>query len=252
MSLISRFVNGSLVSSERLMRAREFYTPSRPATDTARAFAYWTERGSVQSELACARELAGLPDAELQALEEEFIRCQNRPAPAWVRVANIVGLVSLAIGLLGLGGQALAEISSRERLAMQLLSMLLVLAGLLPLAATSLFAFKALHLDVAYGVVGLYVGRLNEQHPWLYETLRLTDHAAGEDYRRRTRDERGPLRGIDYILMRELVRLEESMKRLRPASVVAEEVQQPTPAFDRGPPEPRLVSVRAAARTSRS
>jgi hypothetical protein len=241
-----------LVSSERLMRAREFYAPNLPATDPALAFAHWTERASIQSELACARELAGLPDAELQALEEEFICCQNRPAPAWVRVANIVGFVLLAIGLLGLGGQALATLSSQEKVAMQLMSMLLVLAGLLPLAATLLFAFKALHLDVSYGVAGLYVGQLNEQHPWLYETLRLTDHAAGEDYRRRTRDDRGPLRGIDYILMRELVRLESSMEQLRPARVVAEEVQQPTPALDRGPPEPRLVAVRAAARVSGS
>jgi len=249
MSLLSRFVNGSLVSSERLMRAREFYAPVPPAIDTARAFAYWTERASVQSELACARELAGLPDAELQALEGEFIHCQNRPAPGWVRVANIVGLVLLGIGLLGLGGQALADVTSRERLAMQLMSMLLVFAGLLPLAATSLFAFKALHLDLSHGVAGLYVGQLNEQHPWLYKTLRLTNHAAGEDYRRRTRDERGPLRGIDYILMRELVRFEESLEGLRPARLVAERVQLPTPAFDRGPSEPRLIAVRAAART---
>jgi hypothetical protein len=103
MSLLSRFVNGSLVSSERLMRAREFYAPSRLTTGTVEAFDYWTEGASVQSELAYARELAGMPDAELQALAEEFNCCQNRPAPGWVRVANIVGLVLLGIGLGGLG-----------------------------------------------------------------------------------------------------------------------------------------------------
>jgi hypothetical protein len=125
MSLLSRFVNGSLVSSERLMRARECYAPSRLTTGTVEAFDYWTEGASVQSELACARELAGMPDTVLQALAEEFNRCQNRPAPGWVRVANIVGLVLLGIGLGGLGGQGLADGSSRERLAMQLMSMLL-------------------------------------------------------------------------------------------------------------------------------
>jgi hypothetical protein len=248
MSLLSRFVNGSLVSSERLMHAREFYAPRRPATEPERAFAHWTERASIQSELACARELAGLSDAELQVLEEEFVRSQNRPAPGWVRSANVIGLGLLGIGLLGLGGQALADIGSREKLAMQLMSMLLVLAGVLPLAATFLSAFKALHLDVSHGIAGLYVGQLNEQHPWLYKTLRLTNHAAGEDHRRRTRDERGPLRGIDYILMRELVRVEESLEGLRPARLVAEEVQLATPSFDPGPPEPRLVAVPAAAR----
>ena len=77
MSLLSRFVNGSLVSSERLMRAREFYAPSRLTTGTVEAFDYWTEGASVQSELAYARELAGMPDAELQALAEEFNRCQT-------------------------------------------------------------------------------------------------------------------------------------------------------------------------------
>jgi hypothetical protein len=252
MSLLTRFVNGSLVSDERLARAREFYAPSRPASDPARAFDYWTERASIQNELACARELAGLSDAELQALEEEFVRCQNRQAPGWVRIANIVGLVLLGIGLLGLGGQALADVSSRERQAMQLMSMLLVLVGLFPLAATSLCAFRALHLDVAHGVAGLYVGQLNDQHPWLYRTLRLTNHAAGEDYRRRTRDERGPLRGLDYILMRELVRFEESLEGLRPARHVAEEVQRATPSFDPGSPEPRLVAVQTAARKPRA
>lgn len=248
MSLLTRFVNGSLVSTERLLRARDFYAPSRPVSDPERAFAHWTERASVQSELACARELAGLPDAELQALEEEFVRCQDRQAPGWVRLANIVGLVLLGIGLLGLAGQTVAEVSSQERLAMQLMSVLLVLAGLLLLAATTLFAFKALHLDVSHGIVGTYVGQLNEQHPWLYKTLRLTNHNAGQEYRRRTRDERGPLRGIDYILMRELVRLEESLEGLRPARLVAEEVQLATPSFDPGPPEPRLVAVQTAAR----
>ncbi len=248
MSLLSRFVNGSIVSSERLMHAREFYAPRRPATEPERAFAHWTERASIQSELACARELAGLSDAELQVLEEEFVRCQNRPAPDWVRVANVIGLVLLGIGLLGAGGQALADVTSQERLAMQLMSLLVVLSGLLPLAVTFLFAFKDAHLDVSHGVVGLYVGQLNEQHPWLYKTLRLTNHHAGEDYRRRTRDERGSLRGIDYILMRELVRVEESLEELRPARLVAEELQLATASFDLGPPEPRLVAVPSAAR----
>ena len=41
MSLLTRFVNGSIVSSERLMRAREFYAPSRPLTDPTQAFAHW-------------------------------------------------------------------------------------------------------------------------------------------------------------------------------------------------------------------
>jgi hypothetical protein len=248
MSLLGRFVNGSLVSSERLMQAREFYAPRRPPAEPRSALAHWTERASIQSDLACARELAGLSDAELQVLEDEFVRCQNRPTAAWVRSANVIGLGLLGIGLLGLSGQALADIGSREKLAMQLMSMLLVLAGLLPLAVTFLAAFRALHLDVSHGIVGLYVGQLNEQHPWLYKTLRLTTHPAGADYRRRTRDERGPLRGIDYILMRELVRLEESLEGLRPARLVAEEVQLATPSFDPGPPEPRLVAVQAAAR----
>jgi len=248
MSLLTRFVNGSLVSDERLARARQFYAPDRPSSDPAQAFAYWTERVSIQSELACARELAGRSDAELAALEEEFVRCQNRKPAGWIRPANIVGLLLLAIGVLGLAGQAFADLSGRERQAMQLLSMLLVLAALVPLAATSLSAFKAMHLDVGHGIAGLYIGQLNEQHPWLYKTLRLTNYAAGEEHRRRTRDERGPLRGFDYILMRELVRLEESLEGLRPARDVAKEVQRATLPADPRAPEPRLVAVQTTAR----
>ena len=72
MSLLTGWMNGSLVSSVQLMHAREFYAPRRPATEPKRAFAHWTERASIQSELACARELAGLSDAELQVLEEVY------------------------------------------------------------------------------------------------------------------------------------------------------------------------------------
>jgi hypothetical protein len=88
MSLLSRFVNGSLVSSERLMRAREFYAPVPPATDTARAFAYWTERASVQSELACAREASRTPSCKRSRVSSFTARTDRHQAGSALRTLS--------------------------------------------------------------------------------------------------------------------------------------------------------------------
>ena len=90
----------------------------------------------------------------------------------------------------------------------------------------ALSAFKAMPAELAYGRVGLYVGPLNEQHPWLYDTLLLMRNAAAETYRRRTLRERGPLRGLDCLMMREIARAEQGLATTETARRVAEEVQQ--------------------------
>ena len=90
---LKRILDGLLVSRERLMQAREFYSPAPRTLPADRSFAKWTERVSVQSELGSAREMAGLSNTELDALEAEFVRCPARPRPAWVCEAVLAGVI---------------------------------------------------------------------------------------------------------------------------------------------------------------
>ena len=72
MSLLQQIIDGSLVSRERLMQAREFYSPSERKGPARVALARWTTRVSEQPALGLARELAGLSGPELDELETEL------------------------------------------------------------------------------------------------------------------------------------------------------------------------------------
>ena len=87
------------------------------------------------------------------------------------------------------------------------------------------------------------LGKLDEQHPWLYKATALIRHETAEDYRRQTIVERGPLRGMDYVLMREMVRVQESLEQIRPARSVSEQLQLLPVPVAAGTPEPRLVRI---------
>jgi hypothetical protein len=66
---------------------------------------------------------------------------------------------------------------------------------------------------------------------------------AAESYRKSVLKERGPLRGLDYVLMRELVNTHDSIAQLRPARTVAEQLQLLVPSIEIPSVEPRLVQV---------
>jgi hypothetical protein len=247
MSFLKQIIDGSILSGERLMRARGFYSPSEGKTSAQVAFARWTQRVSVQSPLGGARELAGLSDAELAELEAEFIRCPMRQQSAWVRHAAVVGAVLVALAVLGLGLLALASLSDVATRTLQAASVACLLAGMVPLGVGLVSAFGTLHVDLGHGTTGLYVGRLEEQHPWLYSAASLMRYAVAEDYRQRTLVERGPLRGADYVMMRELVQAQEALDRVRPARSLAEQLQLLPVAAEAVVHEPRLVRVGAGA-----
>ena len=240
---LKRIMDGLLVSRERLMRAREFYSPAPRELPADRSFANWTERVSVQSELGSAREMAGLSNAELEALEAEFVRCPTRPRPPWMREAVLAGIILLVLACTGLAMLGLTELGDVASRTLQALSAASLLLGLVPLSIGLLTSFSVLHLELSYGTTGLYVGKLDEQHPWLYKATGLTRHETAEDYRRRTLLERGPLRGMDYVLMREMVKVQESLEQMRPARSVAEQLQLLPAPVAAGSPEPRLVRI---------
>lgn len=248
MSLLDPLLGGSLLSRERLMQAREFYSPTRTPMPSELAFAHWAQRVAVQTELGSARELAGLLDDELAALEAEFVRCPTRPRFDRVRHSVPVGTALAAMGGLALVLQGVSGLGQQTQSMLQMLGLSSLLMGLLALAVGVLAAFSKVHLDLSHGTTGLYVGRLDEQHPWLYKTMRLTLNAAAEDYRQRVLRERGSLRGMDHVLMQAVARAHEAIEETRSASSVAEQIQLRTPLHtarvESGKPaEPHLVRV---------
>jgi len=246
MSLLQQIIDGALVSRQRLMQSREFYSPSERQAPARVALARWTNRVLEQPALSVARELAGLSGPELDELEAEFRSSPMRQRPQWVRYAVVVGIVLLMLAGLGLGLKTLMSLGEAGGGILQAVSVACLLMGLVPLGVVLISALGGLHLDLSYGTVGLYVGKLDEQHPWLYDARSLTRHGIAEEYRQRTLQERGHLRGADYILMRELVQAQEALARVRAARSVAEQLQSLPVAAQTVVHEPRLVRVGTA------
>jgi len=243
MSLLQQIIDGALVSRQRLMQSREFYSPSERQGPARVALARWTNRVLEQPALSVARELAGLSGPELDELEAEFRSSPMRQRPQWVRYAVIVGIVLLVLAGLGLGLKALMSLGETGGGILQAVSVACLLMGLVPLGVVLISALGGLHLDLSYGTVGLYVGKLDEQHPWLYAALSLTSNDAAEEYRQRILSERGFLRGADFVMMRELVQAQEALERVRPARSVAEQLQSMPVTSHPSANEPRLFPV---------
>ena len=206
---------------------------------------YWSNRHSPWRE--SLRVFQGL-NCMLWKPSSSAVQCVNRCRGC--EHAVVIGALLLVLAFLGLGLQALAGVGGAAGRTLQALSVACLLVGLLPLGAGLLSGFAAVHLDLSYGTAGLYVGKLDEQHPWLYDALSLTKHGVAEDYRQRTLQERGFLRGVDYVMMRELVRAHEALERVRAARPVAEQFQSLPVVAQAIIHEPRLVRVGAARDSS--
>lgn len=228
MSWLNGLMRGSFLSDDHLLQARDGYQPFAAAPTPESALAQWAERATFQNEQALVRELAGLPDDALSALAAAFMR-----EPVWRRTDALRFALPGGVAMAALGGLLLtmqiglgASSSLRSLAEMQVLGVAALLAGVAAACVGALSAFKAAPVELAYGRVGLYVGPLDEQHPWLYEALLLMRNAAAETYRRRTLRERGPLRGLDCLMMREIARAEQGLAATETARRMAERVQQ--------------------------
>jgi hypothetical protein len=244
MSLLSHLYRGSLLSDESLLQARERYLPMQPAASPRAAFAQWTKRVALQHELVSARELAGLSEAELAALESEFLRAPFRQRTDALRLAIPSGALLCAVGALAL----LLHVNSFALPADPPVSVIeasgaaALLGGLILICLGVLGAFSMIALDASHGRVGLYVGVLNEQHPWLYNTRLVIRDGAAEEYRQRVLRERGPLRGVDYLMMREIAHAHETLELTKTARSVAQQVQRSDAKLD-PVAEPRLIAI---------
>ena len=244
MSLLSHLYRGSLLSDESLLQARERYLPMQPAPSPRAAFGQWTERVALQPELVSARELAGLSEAELAALEVEFMRAPFRQRTDALRFAIPAGALLCAIGALALllHANSFALPADPPVSVIEASGATGLLGGLILICLGVLGAFSMISLDASHGRVGLYVGVLNEQHPWLYNTRLVIRDGAAEEYRQRVLRERGPLRGVDYLLMREIAQAHESLELTKTARSVAQQVQRSDAKLE-PVAEPRRIAI---------
>lgn len=213
----------------------------------------WARRALLQSELATARELAGLPDEELTRLENEFSADRAPPRPPWQRNALPLGIAVLLLASLALAApEHVGGFGDLDVKLMRLGGAALLLMGVLAISARYVASLASVPHDRAYRTVGLYVSELDDRHPWLYETLGITRHQAADEYRRKVLQERGLLRGADYVLMCEIVRVHDALDRARPTSSVVEALQllpvPAPPADDTEEAERRLVPIAAGRR----
>ena len=243
----------SVISDKHPLEAHPGPQPEGVVAASRTSLVEWAQRALQQSEIASAREVAGLTDAELMQLENEFSGCRTRPRPPWQREAMAFGIAFLLLGGCAFAASGyVVRLSDFEAQLVRLAGAALVLIGAFALSARYLASFTGVPLDRAYSTLGLYVSQLQDRHPWLYETLSVARHEAADEYRCKVLNERGLLRGADYVLMCEIVRVHEALDRARPANFVVEALQlrpaPPPPAEDSGGGEPRLVPINAGWR----
>src|SRR5438045_7942306 len=78
MSLLQSLSDGSLLSDESLLQAREGYRPIPQASGADAELESWTRRMTTQHELGIAREMAGLSEETLAGLASAFVRQPRR------------------------------------------------------------------------------------------------------------------------------------------------------------------------------
>ena len=245
MSLFQDLSQGSFFSDESLLQSRDGYRPMSGPLSAEVAFEQWTQRVTHQHELSVARELAGLSEEALAGLASVFERSPRRRRTDPLRHSIPAGAASMLMGALvlwfaasvgGVGGVAAAYA--------QALGVGFLAVGAIAASIGVLATFSTMALEVGHGKLGLCTGLLNEQHPWLYKASAVTRDLAVDAYRRRILSERGPLRGADYLMMREIARASDAMETTRIARTVAEQLNRvDATAPDGHGKEPRLVSV---------
>jgi hypothetical protein len=214
------------------MHASEAAQP-RHATPSARmTYRQWTERLIVHPPLVAARELAGLSDERLAALAAQYEQAPSRGRALWLKAGAVVSALALALGV------ALGTLRAPDDATLATAAFALVLAGAVSGTVAAWLFYVSSNLDQAHRRLGLLVTVLDEQHPWLYRALLLQKHPPVDAYRARMLAERGGLRGVDHLLMREIAQAHERLELTQTASAVVARLQGCPPCAHRAEPLP--------------
>lgn len=213
------------MTEEDVLHAHRAYRPSQAARTPELALARWTERIAALSDLAVARELAGLSDEQLAAMALEFEKAPRRKRTDALRHSFTASAVlALAGGVLALANTMTPGNAVELSPTVFAAGACFVLAFVAVCAGT-LSSFRLMPTEAAYAKLGLFVGLLNEQHPWLYKAYVVLRNPAALNYRDEVLRERGPIRGMDYAMMLEIAEIQAKMELMQNARAVAASVQ---------------------------
>jgi hypothetical protein len=207
-----------------------FSSSARPArvSPWATEAARWAQRMSRAPYKNFIRELAGLGDGTLSQIEAQTReRPQLRMPRSWrFAVGGTVGLALVGAGLLatGLEARRIPGLEQAEE-ALQWSGIGLLAFSLLSAIVCALLHVRNGPAMRAYPELAVHVARLDEQHPWLYETLETARQADAEAYRLKTLATRGLLRGVDLPMMRLVMAAQAEVLRSHTANEVVHALQ---------------------------
>ena len=202
-------------------------------TPTAKmGLAQWAQRVAGLPDLAASRELAGLSDEQLSALALQFERTPQCKRTDLLRFSFPV---SALLALMGAGfalAEAVAPINASGLSPLVVSAAAFFGAAFIALCAGTLMQIHLVPTEAAHRKAGLLVSVLNEQHPWLYDAYVVIRNPAALAYRETILRERGPVRGMDFLLMRQIAELQENMELMHNARAVAASVQGASEVLD--------------------
>lgn len=242
-------LNSLLQGDETLPRAPQAYLPLPVTAPADTAYAHWTRKLASQRALGVARELAGLPESRLAELAGEFARVPQRQRTDKLRRSFALAAALLLFGAIALVIEAsLRGAGNTGMSVLQGLALGSLAGGAVAVSIGVLAAFAMKPLEVAHAKLGQCLGLLDEQHPWLYDASLVMRNPAADAYRQRTLQERGPLRGIDYLMMGEIARVNDDLAMTHVARSVAERLNSiDTRNAGAAVREPRLATVAASS-----
>ena len=234
---------------ETPVRAPHAYFPLPVTASADTAYGHWTRKLATQRALGIARELAGLSQCRLDELDAEFARVPRRQRTDKLRFSIPLAAALLLCGVMALVFDASLRATGNTGLSLlQGLAMGCLGGGACAGGLGVLASFAIKPLEVAHSNLGLLVGLLDEQHPWLYEASQTVRNSAADEYRQRILNERGPLRGIDYLMMSEIARVNDALDGTQVARNVAERLNTPDmSSAETSVCEPRLATVSATS-----
>lgn len=186
--------------------------------------ARWAHRLSAVGVKTVVRELAGLDDRQLMRLAREVAARPALGAPTSVRLCIGGGMLLALAGAVALGAESLngAEVS-KELMGLAVAAIVLgaVIAGF-----GWMLGLRTVPAARAYETLSRYVGVLDEQHPWLYQALESVQGQTAEAYRERVLASRGPLRGLDLMMMQFAAEAQSEVLQCLPARDAVQRLQQ--------------------------
>lgn len=217
----------------RFPRPEALLPPARDAQPDIRAdLARRTLRASQQTEVETARELCAESDAALSALAAAF---SLQPEPAtprrWIHLARLAVATFIFSTLALAVSSGVGHVSSGAGLddfitAVQAVAAMGLGGSVLLVAGLALAHGLRVPLWRTHQHLGLMLLPLDEHHPWLYLTPPLLHSELARKHKESVLRERGALRGLDLILMREYSRLDASLAELTAPHKVVVAVQR--------------------------